>query len=84
MIKGARDKYYTNDSRIYWKKIKRGFMSSKKDPNISQVQLDLVVMGANRGTGTNNRQVYASFLLGTQYNGNIIPISFVGSGFTNE
>jgi hypothetical protein len=55
MVKGARDKYYTNDSRVYWKKIKRGFMSSKKDPNISQIQLDLIVMGANRGSGTNNR-----------------------------
>jgi len=59
-------------------------MSSKKDPNISQIQLDLVVMGAKRGIGINNRHIFASFLLGTRYKDKIMPISFVGSGFTTE
>jgi ATP-dependent DNA ligase len=59
-------------------------MSSRKDPNISQIQLDLVVMGAKRGVGVNNRDRFASFLLGTPYQGRIVPISFVGSGFTAE
>ena len=40
-------------------------------------------MGANRGSGFKNSQIYVSFLLGTPYKGKIVPISQVGSGFTD-
>lgn len=48
------------------------------------MELDLVVMGANRGSGFKNQKTFNSYLMGTPYNGRIIPISNVGSGFTIE
>jgi hypothetical protein len=39
-------------------------------------------MGATRGLGFKNRNIFTSFLMGTPYNGKIVPISNVGSGFT--
>lgn len=41
-------------------------------------------MGANRGQGSKNSKNFASYLLGTPFNGKIIPISNVGSGLTEE
>lgn len=41
-------------------------------------------MGATRGRGTKNTNIFTSFLLGTMYNGHIIPVSNVGSGLTEE
>ena len=46
--------------------------------------MDLVVVGANRGQGNNNKKLFTSFLLATPHNGKFIPISHVGSGFTDE
>ena len=83
IIKGVKDFYYTNDTRVHWKKLKRGF-ANIKDSRISKIQLDLVVVGANRGQGNNNKKLFTSFLLATPHNGKFIPISHVGSGFTDE
>jgi ATP-dependent DNA ligase len=41
-------------------------------------------MGANRGTGFKNNKIFTSYLMGTPYNGKVIPISNVGSGFNEE
>lgn len=81
IIKGTKDKYYTNDSRTHWKKLKRGF-TNNRDTRISKIQLDLIVMGANKGKGSNNTKLFTSFLLGAKYQNKIIPISAVGTGFT--
>ena len=81
ILKGANDLYYTNQTRSVWKKLKRGFINTK-DPNISKIELDLVLMGAIRGTGFKNKDIFTSFLMGTPYNGKIVPISNVGSGFS--
>lgn len=51
---------------------------------MSKIQLDLIVMGANRGQGNKNFKSFTSYLLGTKYQGKIIPISNVGSGLTEE
>lgn len=39
-------------------------------------------MGANRGQGNKNSKSFTSYLLGTKYQGKIVPISNVGSGLT--
>ena len=39
-------------------------------------------MGANRGNGYKNSKDFTSFLMGTPYKGKIVPVSQVGSGFT--
>jgi DNA ligase 1 len=83
IIKGCSDPYFTNESRSHWKKLKRGFASSR-DARISKIELDLVVMGANRGQGSRNSKAFTSYLLGTVFNGKIIPLSNVGSGLTEE
>lgn len=82
ILKGAKDLYYTNDSRVHWKKLKRGFINTR-DPNISKVELDLVLMGANRGKAFKNNNIFTSFLMGTPHNNKIVPISNVGTGFTD-
>jgi ATP-dependent DNA ligase len=46
--------------------------------------MDLVVMGANRGQGSKNSRFFTSYLLGTPYQGKILPVSNVGSGITAE
>jgi ATP-dependent DNA ligase len=51
-----------------------------KDKNVAKLDLDLVVMGANKGKGYKNFESLTSFLVGCQFGGNIIPISNVGSG----
>ncbi len=43
-----------------------------------------MVVGANRGHGNNNKRLFTSFLLATPFNGKFVPISHVGSGFTDE
>jgi ATP-dependent DNA ligase len=83
IIKGCQDPYYTNDSRSHWKKLKRGF-ASNRDARISKVELDLIVMGANRGQGSKNSRHFTSYLLGASYQGKILPVSNVGSGLTEE
>jgi ATP-dependent DNA ligase len=82
ILKGVNDKYFTNDTRKLWQKLKRGF--SSVHPGLSKIELDLVVMGANRGEGFKNYNQYTSFLMGTPYQGKIVPISQVGSGLTEE
>ena len=66
ILKGLNDKYYTNESRIYWRKLKRGFINTK-DPNIAKLELDLIVMGANNSQKIKNKKQYGSFLVGTYY-----------------
>ena len=51
---------------------------------MSKVELDLIVMGANRGSRFKNQKLYNSFLMGTKYKGKIVPLSNVGSGFNSE
>ena len=63
--------------------MKRGF-DSNRDPNIAKVDLDLIIMGANRGKGFKNKSESNSFLMGTYYKGKIVPISNVSSGITKE
>ena len=36
IIKGVKDFYYTNDTRVHWKKLKRGF-ANIKDSRISKI-----------------------------------------------
>lgn len=81
ILKGANDLYYTTQTRGHWKKLKKGFINTR-DPNMSKIELDLVLMGASKGMGFKNKDSYTSFLMGTPYNGKIIPLSNVGSGFT--
>ena len=83
IIKGTSDKYYTNESRAHWKKLKRGFVNNR-DSRISRLELDLILMGANRGRSFNNSTHFTSYLMGARHNGAIIPISAVGSGFSEE
>lgn len=83
IIKGCFDAYFTNESRTHWKKLKRGFTASR-DASIAKVDMDLVVMGANRGQGSKNTRSFTSYLLGTPYQGKILPVSNVGSGLTAD
>ena len=46
------------------------------------IDLDLVVMGADYGKGK-KINVLSSFLLGTKQNDKYIPITKVGSGFSD-
>jgi ATP-dependent DNA ligase len=64
IIKGSNDLYFTNESRSHWKKLKRGF-ANNRDSKISKIELDLIVMGANRGQGSKNSKSFTSYLLGT-------------------
>lgn len=48
-----------------------------------KIDLDLVVMGADFGAGKKSK-VFAGFLMGTYHEGNLHPVSRLGSGFTNE
>lgn len=83
ILKGCQDFYFTNESRSHWKKLKRGF-AANRDARISKIELDLVVMGANRGQGAKNSRHFTSYLLGTPHDGKILPVSNVGSGLTEE
>jgi len=41
-------------------------------------------MGANRGKSFKNNSILNSFLMGALHKGKIIPLSQVGTGFTEE
>jgi len=41
-------------------------------------------MGANNSQKIKNKKQYGSFLVGTYYNGKIIPLSNVGTGFIDD
>ncbi len=81
ILKGPQDHYYTNGTRIHWGKLKKGFRQKKEDKG--QIDLDLILMGADYGRGK-KAKFFSSFLMGVNYGGKIIPISRVGTGFTDD
>ena len=81
ILKGTTDLYYTNGTRKYWGKMKKGCKIRSIDTGF--IDLDLIVMGADYGQGK-KKNLLATFLLGVYHEGKIYPISRVGSGFTDE
>lgn len=47
------------------------------------MDLDLIVMGADYGRGKKTKY-FSSFLMGVKYGIKIVPISRVGTGFSDE
>ena len=81
ILKGVDDHYYTNGTRKYWGKLKKGCRISQKDTG--SIDLDLIVMGADFGQGKRSR-LFSTFLLGVYHEGSIYPVSRVGTGFTDD
>lgn len=81
MIKGVMDIYSTNGSRKHWGKLKKGCKIDETDTG--SIDLDLVVMGVEKGKGKKSKQ-FGAFLLGAYLGDRLYPITKVGSGFTDE
>lgn len=54
-----------------------------EDTDTGEIDLDLVVMGVDTGKGKKS-STFAAFLLGAYHEGQLYPITKVGSGFTDQ
>lgn len=81
ILKGPEDHYYTNGTRIHWGKLKKGFREKKEDKGL--IDLDLILMGADYGRGK-KASFLSSFLMGVKKGDKIVPLSRVGTGFSDD